>query len=82
MKDCLYNPSRMYNCPIIECKIKINDIENMLYHLEKGHACNFVDKNGPNVLSGTFHLDFGCHSVWQFQKISWLGISKIFMLLF
>ena len=52
MKDCLYNPSRMYNCPIIECEIKINDIENMLYHLEKGHACNFVDKKGPNVLSG------------------------------
>ena len=23
MKDCLYNPSRMYNCPIIECEIKI-----------------------------------------------------------
>ena len=60
----------------------MNDIENMLYHLEKGHACNFVDKNGPNVLSGTFHLDFGCNSIWQFQKISWLGILKLFMLLF
>ena len=35
-----------------------------------------------NVLSGIFHLDFGCNSIWQFQKISWLGISKLFMLLF